>query len=99
MRLPPPSRRYSPISVMTPTPETASRSNSRSIASRSSRRRSKTSFAATLAGVLTLVGPVVSELHVDAEILIAQYPYDLLQRIEILAAHAHGVALNRSLNF
>src|SRR5579884_559098 len=99
MRLPPPSRRYSPISVITETPETASRSNSRSMASRSSRRRSKTSFAATLAGVLTLVGPIVGELHVDAEIFVAQQPDYLLQRVAILAAHAHGVALNRSLNF
>src|SRR6266536_2228336 len=43
MRLPPPSRKYSPISVMAVTPETVSRPNSRSMAARSSRRSSKTS--------------------------------------------------------
>src|SRR6185312_9986464 len=99
MRLPPPSRRYSPISVITVTPETASRSNSRSIASRSSRRRSSTSLTAALVVVLTLVGPVVGELHVDAKILVAQKRNYLLQRVPIFAAHAHGVALNGSLNF
>ena len=72
IRLPPPSRRYSPISVMTSTPETASRSNSRSMASKSSRNRSNTSLAAVLAltEAVTLARPVVRKLHVDAEIFV-----------------------------
>ena len=52
MRLPPPSRRYSAISVMVLTPEAASRPNSCSIATRSSRSRSKTSLAVAIASVL-----------------------------------------------
>src|ERR1700690_2600801 len=53
MRLPPPPRRYSPISVMAVTPETVSRPNSRSIAARSSRRSSKTSRPLVAVVVLT----------------------------------------------
>ena len=52
MRLPPPPRRYSPISVMASTPETVSRPNSRSMAARSSRSSSKNSFPLMVAGVL-----------------------------------------------
>ncbi len=52
MRLPPPSRRYSAISVMVLTLEAASRPNSCSIATRSSRSRSKTSLAVAIASVL-----------------------------------------------
>ena len=52
MRLPPPSRRYSAISVMVLTFEAASRPNSCSIATRSSRSRSKTSLAVAIANVL-----------------------------------------------
>ena len=52
MRLPPPPRRYSPISVMASTPETVSRPNSRSMAERSSRSISKISFPLMVAGVL-----------------------------------------------
>src|SRR5205823_13721913 len=100
MRLPPPSRRYSPISVMTATSETASRSNSRSMASRSSRNRSNTSFTAALAlaGVVTLVGPVVGELHIDAEIPVLERRDHLLQSIAIFAGDADGVALDGSLH-
>ncbi len=49
---PPPSRRYSPISVMAETSETVSRPNSASIASRSSCRSSKISFPLMAVGVL-----------------------------------------------
>src|ERR1035438_4236430 len=52
MRLPPPPRRYSAISVMVLTPEAASRPNSCSIATRSSLSRSKTSLAVGIANVL-----------------------------------------------
>src|SRR5437868_3339379 len=45
IRLPPPARRYSPMSVMTRTLETVSRPNSRSMAARSSRNSSKISRA------------------------------------------------------
>src|ERR1035437_6252837 len=52
MRLPPPLRRYSAISVMVLTPEAASRPSSCSMATRSSRSSSKTSFAVAIASVL-----------------------------------------------
>src|SRR5580658_9718931 len=52
MRLPPPARRYSPISVMACTLETVSCSNSPSRAARSSRSRSKISFPLIMAGAL-----------------------------------------------
>src|SRR6185437_16315138 len=52
IRLPPPSRRYSAISVMVLTLDAASRPNSCSIATRSSRSRSKTSLAVDIASVL-----------------------------------------------
>src|SRR2546429_8072301 len=100
MRFPPPSRRYSPISVMTSTSDTASRWNSRSMASRSSRNRSKTSLATApeLVDVLTLVGPVIGKLHVDAEVFAFKSRDDLLQCVAIFAAYAHGVTLDGSLH-
>src|SRR5690348_15000387 len=100
MRLPPPSRRYSPISVMTSTLEMASRWNSCSIASRSSRNRSNTSLAAklALADVVTLIGPVVRKLHIDAEVFALEGRDCLLQRVAIFATYAHGVTLNGRLN-
>ena len=55
MRLPPPSRRYSAISVMVLTPEAASRPSSCSMATRSSRSRSKTSLAVAIANVLKVL--------------------------------------------
>src|SRR5882672_472591 len=57
MRLPPPARRYSPISVMTATLETVSRPNSSSIATRSSRSRSKISFPLMAVVALKLYSP------------------------------------------
>src|SRR5262249_31337465 len=71
------------------------------MASRSSRSRSNTSLAAALAlvEVVTLVGPVVRKLHVDAEVFAFERRYYLLQRVAILAAHADGVALDCSLDF
>src|SRR5215467_10566032 len=99
-RLPPPARRCSPISVMARTLETVSRPNSRSIAARSSRSRSKTSFALDVVGALKepLVASVVRELHIDPEIPPAQQRNDLLQDIAVLAAHANRVSLDRGLN-
>src|SRR5262249_6201025 len=84
---------------MTSTPEMASRSNSCSMARRSSRNRSNTSFAAALAEVVNLVGPVIGELHIDSEIFSLERRDDLLQRVAIFAAHAHGITLDRSLHF
>ncbi len=55
MRLPPPSLRYSAISVMVLTPEAASRPNSCSMATRSSRSKSKTSLAVAMASVLKVL--------------------------------------------
>src|ERR1700723_1403106 len=52
IRLPPPSRRYSAISVMVLTLEAASRPSSCSMATRSSRRRSKNSRPVSIASVL-----------------------------------------------
>src|SRR6185369_5815386 len=100
--LPPPARRYSPISVMTFTFDTVSRPNSRSMAARSSRSSSKTSFALPVAGVAKhgpLRGTVIRKLHVDAEIFAAKQGNDLLQSIAIFAAHAYQVTLDRSLYF
>src|SRR5271165_3284301 len=143
MRLPPPARRYSPISVMAVTFDTVSRPNSASSRTRSSRSRSKISLplmadvvlkrrsdfpntifnrrdrrarrgdlspvssclmffsaASAISAVPTLlVRTVVRKLHVDSEILPLDQGDDLLQRIAVLAAHAHHVALNRRLHF
>src|SRR6516165_4081034 len=52
IRLPPPSRRYSAISVMVLTLDAASRPSSCSMATRSSRSRSNTSLAVAIASVL-----------------------------------------------
>src|SRR5262245_63630186 len=49
--------------------------------------------------ITVLVRPVVSELHVNAEIVIAQGRDDLLQNVAVAARDAHGVALNRRLRF
>src|SRR5215813_15393369 len=70
------------------------------MAIRSSRSRSNTSFAAALAlvEVVTLIGPVVRELHVNAEVFAFERRDHLLQRVAIFAAHAYGVALDCSLN-
>src|SRR5947209_11570610 len=106
-RLPPPARRYSEIAVIAPTLEMDARSNSCSMATRSSRRRSKTSLAENVAAALTEsvyltvaiqpYGPslrtVVRELHIQAEILLFKESDDGLQFVTIFAAHAHGVAL------
>src|SRR5215469_777703 len=55
MRLPPPARRYSPISVIARTLEMVSRPNSSSSATRSSRSRSNTSLPLMVAGALKIV--------------------------------------------
>src|SRR5208283_5938460 len=102
-RLPPPARRYSPISVIALTPETVSRPNSRSMAARSSCSRSKTSLALWVTDALKYfvpsVGSVIRELHVNAEIALPQQGDDFLQCIAVLAADAHQVALNGGLHF
>ena len=53
MRLPPPAIRYCAMSVMTSTFDADCRVNSSSIAARSSRSRSKTSFAVAMERALT----------------------------------------------
>src|SRR5579863_2788470 len=96
IRLPPPARRYSPISVIASTPETVSRPNSRSIAERSARSSSKISFPLMAGDVLTrLVASVIGELHINAEIPLLQQGNDFLQCIAILAAYPYQVALDR----
>src|SRR5215475_8885531 len=49
--------------------------------------------------ITVLVRPIVSELHVNAEIVIAQGRDDLLQDVPVAARDSHGVALNRRLHF
>src|SRR5215831_7680100 len=44
------------------------------------------------------VGTVIGELHVDAEIALAQQLDNRLQHIAVLARHAHEVALDRGLH-
>src|SRR5579864_6417154 len=101
MRLPPPARRYSPMSVMARTLETVSRPNSRSMAARSSRSSSKISLPDMVADVLKIFAKlstaVVRELHVNAKIGAAQHGDDLLQRVAVFAAHPHQVTLDGSL--
>src|SRR5437879_11293232 len=105
IRLPPPARRYEPISVIAETRETVPRSNSVSIAARSSRSRSKTSFTvntgATLnryASLLALsVGAVIGKLHIDTEIILLQQCNRLLQGVAVLSTDADYVALDRCL--
>ena len=46
-----------------------------------------------------LVGPVIGELHVDAEIRIAEQLDGLLQDVAVAPADAHQVALNGGLHF
>ena len=58
MRLPPPARRYSPISVMEATFETVSCPNCSSMATMSSRSRSKISFPLMALVVLRKVLPL-----------------------------------------
>src|SRR5580658_963487 len=99
MRLPPPARRYSPISVMAATFEIVSRPNCSSIATMSSRRRSKSSFpvldvVAPNRLLAPLVGSVVRELQIDAEILALDQGDDLLQGVAIFAADAHDISLD-----
>src|ERR1700687_1476023 len=114
MRLPPPLRRYSPISVIASTPETVSRPNSRSMAERSPRSNSKISFPLMAARVLNwfvpkseastaesriLVCSVVRKLRIDAKILPTEERDDFLQRVPIFPAHPYQVSLNRSVHF
>src|ERR1700691_892242 len=104
MRLPPPARRYSPISVIAATFEIVSRPNCSSIAAMSSRSRSKSSFpvldvVAPNRLLAPLVGPVVRELQIDAEILPLDHGDDFLQGVAIFAADAHYVSLDRGLSF
>src|SRR5215510_12008733 len=49
--------------------------------------------------ITVLVRPVVSELHINAEIVISQGRDDLLQSVAVAARDSHGVALNRRLHF
>src|SRR3989442_1039803 len=105
MRLPPPARRYSPISVMASTFETVSRPNSCSMAAKSSRSNSKTSLPLMMAGELNftvyplLVRPVICELHINSEILLLQQGNDFLQSVAIFPAHPDQISLNRRLDF
>ena len=46
-----------------------------------------------------LLCSIVRELHVYAEVALPQHGNDLLQRVTILGAYAHQIALNRRLNF
>src|SRR6266581_2655043 len=98
MRLPPPARRYSPISVMARTFETVSRPNSRSMAARSSRSRSKISFPVVAVSKVNSVSPVIRELHINAEIAGTHQRNNFLQNVAIFAAHPHQIALNGSLH-
>src|ERR1700683_866143 len=106
MRFPPPPRRYSPVAVIAPPPETVSRPNSRSIAAKSSRSISKNSFPVMAAGMLMAsslwrrlsVGPVVRKLRINPKVLLLEQGNDGLQRVPILAAHAHQIPLNRGLS-
>src|SRR5689334_9331724 len=101
MRLPPPARRCSPISVMARTLETVSRPNSRSMAARSSRNSSKTSLAVVVPGELKIsfLVTVIGELHVNAEVMALQERNDFLERVAVFAAYPHRVSLDRGLNF
>src|SRR5882724_10287167 len=97
------------MSVMTGTALTVRRSNSVSICESSPRRRSKTSlpefsspvFPVDVSRVAKSASPltVISELHVDAEVMTAQHGDDLLKCVSVFAAHAHGIALNAGLSF
>src|ERR1700693_5184927 len=113
MRLPPPFRRYSPISVITCTSETVSRPNSPSSAARSSCSSSKISFPLMRGGalnplcspvsdvmkILLSIRPVIRKLQVNPKIVSPQQSDDFLQRVAVLAADPHQVALNRGLRF
>src|SRR4051812_48064338 len=91
---------------MAPTFETVSRPNSRSMAERSSRRRSNISFALMAGGLerrsfiisSALIRSVISELHVDTKIAALHQRDDLLQRVAVFAGHPHGVPLDRGLH-
>src|SRR6185312_2720715 len=94
MRLPPPAMRYWAMSVMTSTFEADWVANSRSMAARSSRRRSKTSAAVAMESVLTrmseyqdagLVRAEIRELQADAEILATKKRHNILQNVAIFA--------------
>src|SRR3984893_10439866 len=111
MRLPPPLRRYSPISVIASTPETVSRPNSRSMAERSPRSNSKISFplmpacalnwfvpkseASTVESKKFLIRSVIRELRINTEILATKERDDFLQRVTILASAPHQFSLTR----
>src|SRR5215472_11357487 len=110
MRLPPPSLRYSAISVMVLTLEAASRPNSCSIATRSSRSKSKTSLAVAIANVLNfslvffrdleklrLKRSVIRELQIQTEVLATQQGDDGLQLVSILARYSDSIALDAGL--
>src|SRR6266545_4502917 len=81
--------------------ERARFSNSSSTASISLWIERKISWAVAerMFAINVLVRPVVSELHVNAEIVIAQGRDNLLQDVAVAARDAHGVALNRRLYF
>src|SRR5690242_11023884 len=72
-------------------------SGSSSRASRRPAGPSRNSDSILLAKML--IGPVVSELHVDPEIARAQQLHHVLQRVAILAGDAQEVALDRCLDF
>src|SRR5882724_330213 len=135
IRLPPPARRYSPISVIAATFETVWRPNCSSIATRSSRSRSKISFPlmavvalksiyrrdAEIAGAerspirvlnesqtrrplrldgrICSVRPVIRELHINSKVVLLHQGDDFLQRVAVLTADPHYVALDGSLHF
>src|SRR4029077_3139476 len=99
-------RRYSPISVIAATFETVSRPNCSSMATMSSRRRSKISFPLMEVVALNafscsveLVAAVIRELQIDAKVLLLDHRDDLLQRVAILAADPHYIALDGGLRF
>src|SRR5215475_14363072 len=60
---------------------------------------SRRAGAERMFAITVLVRPVVSELHVNAEIVISQGRNDLLQDVAVTARDSHGVALNRRLHF
>ena len=67
-------------------------------AQRNSAFRSLESIAVTQ-GAELLIRTIVSELQVDPKILLLQQRDDVLQRVAVLAADAHQVALDRGLAF
>ena len=103
IRLPPPARRCSPISVMARTLEHRIAAklalNRGQIVTQQLENFFRRRCAPVNSKVSFIISSVVRKLHINAKVVAAQQCNNFLQRVAVFAAHPHHIPLDRGLHF